>query len=657
MKYFSSTKNAVGQAMRLFMTRQQDALTACYAKDQMVHFRAVNLAQTLGASGLLIAAVMMALVFAEAGISDTASSAVVLPSLTLVLLIIVGCYYLVLKNRFELSRFLFMGIAFGATIGSVCLTGGFFGSPVLPVLIIPMIVAFCIYGGRTSIMIMLVAPIVLSLFALSGQIAGIDYPDISYQSLAVSDDVIVTAVTYGLIMLTLANLDKANIKFFESAQNLIQEKQVLAHTDFLTDLPNRRHFLNVLNQKKNNNFNNKSVVMNVVIDVNNFKDINDRHGHLTGDIVLRDIAASLRSLQSSSIMVARLGGDEFGLLGLFDTRKDAEKLLENCFNILPRTAKTDRGAIHISCSVGAYIARIADFDFNHSAQFADYALYQAKLSGGLHIFTPENRASIDAEKDVLETVKKCIEQEEIHSSYQLIQSLNERPPIVEVLLRIKDNNGTLLSPVVCLDATERLRLITEFTHIQLNSSILDVMAVSDQLRLAFNLSPAQLRDPLLVHTVKTIISETGFSPDRLILEISELTTLSSRLIDILKQLQKLGIKLAIDDFGAGHTGFQIFNHLDVDIIKADSSLLRVGQENEHEQFILAQICDFCQQFDIESVCEGIESKNIIPDLTLYGFDYFQGYALSRPDNLIVQLHNLKANRFMGAVQSRLEVAS
>jgi len=569
----------------------------------------------------------------------TSKYALVILSVALTGVAVFSSYRLLLAGKFNASRIIFLATTYLCITYFVFITGGFYHSVVMPVYIVPVVATFCIYGGRWSIIATILTPLILILLALTGEVLNITYPDYSHEGFAVPSSFLVWMGAYGMIVVGLIHAERSNGMFMRSAQKLIKEKQELAATDFLTGLRNRRDFILSAAKLRESYTSSDIYILMASIDVDRFKQINDSYGHLSGDNVLQAIGKSLKKIENEDTLVARLGGDEFGLFAILQDEESAIDLVNKLEEALPRKVMGADSQIDVSCSIGASYQHLHIYDVKYMITSIDYALYQAKakLGSWAHIFSKENAEEIQKNNETLFLVKDRFEKNEFLNHYQLMMPSSHQPAIVEALLRVHDNNRRIINPGICMEAINRLNLTAEFTERQIKSAILDVMAVSSNLWLACNLSPFQLRSAQIVSIIQKVLEETGFDSERLILEISELTSYCDNTILNLKKLKKLNVKLAIDDFGVGLTCFQIFNEIDIDIVKADRSLLSSGPENNLNRFILKQVAEYCQKFDVESVCEGVETDAMIAEMRNFGFDYFQGYGISRPSNLIEQM--------------------
>ena len=618
---------------------QSERLKSLYEKDHVRHFRAVTTAWILISLICLFVFVTALLFVFEHMKNGVNASAIITTTVAISGLLHGVCYKLLLSGKLDTARFMFMTLAYGSVISTICMTGGFLQSNITPCFIIINIISFCIYGGRISLILALVTPIAVIAMIWASNVFNLTYPNISHSDLPLSNQYLVGTVLYVLIITGLFHQDRSNIQFLKTAVSSIKKNRNLAATDYLTDLPNRRHFIQSVETLKHQHNSVDAIACLACIDVDNFKHINDSYGHVIGDKVLRRIASALKSLNTETLITARVGGDEFAIFSLLRAERDSHDLADKLETSLPAFIDTPKGRVNISCSIGVYSTPTSDFQFSGSAPYVDYALYKAKSNphSNLHVFTHENKIAIEKEKTIDAVIKERFESKNIQNHYQLMLASGSQTSIVEALLRVHDNDGNLISPPICMEAIERQGLTAQFTVWQLESAILDVMSVSGSLQLAFNLSPLQVKLPHLAATISGILSRTQFNPNRLIIEISELTAYSDLVITTLGQLKDLGVKLAIDDFGIGQTSFQVFNKVNIDILKADRSLLNSGPKYTLNRFILQQVSDYCKTFDVRSVCEGIETDHMLDEMRDFGFDYFQGYKISRPSNLVEQM--------------------
>jgi diguanylate cyclase (GGDEF)-like protein len=335
------------------------------------------------------------------------------------------------------------------------------------------------------------------------------------------------------------------------------EAKKLARHDPLTGLPNRRFFVETLGEVLlTTNSDSRSAVL--MLDLDGFKSINDAYGHAVGDQALIEFAQRISAIIRAGAVFVRIGGDEFAVI--VPNIKSLDDLTALARRIVTAVAEPILiGQISTSVGVGIGIA-IAPSDGmipEIMVQRADRALYRAKAEGRscIRFFEPDMDAHVERRVAIETELRAAVAAKTIVPYYQSLVAFEGRRVVgFEALARWKSDKFGWVAPDLFIKVAEEIGIISELGDQLLRQACLDARAWPPELTLAFNISAVQLRDPTIGLRVLAILAETGFSPRRLELEITE-----TALVDNIKiaqavtgQLRQAGVRIALDDFGTGY---------------------------------------------------------------------------------------------------------
>ncbi len=417
-----------------------------------------------------------------------------------------------------------------------------------------------------------------------------------------------------------------------------KEVEFLATHDPLTEICNRNHIHTKL--KELDPARHHALVF--LVDLDGFKMVNDGYGHAVGDELLRLVASRLLSEVGDDGIVARLGGDEFLILCKLKANQMHvlhEDLSQRILNSLSEPFVIDPYEIGLSASIG-----IAKFPTDTDQGLvllnqADLALYAAKRGGRNQSVTFVKKMTEGVQRRIIvtERLRNAVQEGEVSSFYQP-QYCAWTGALVgaEALARWTDAELGVVGPDTFIPIAEETGLIHELGEQLLRQACLDALGWEQPesggpLTLAVNLSPVQVMRGNVARMVKRILSETGFPPNRLEIEITE-----GVLIDdvqatrfLLDELSDAGITIALDDFGTGYSSLSYVRALPLSRIKIDRSFT-FEIEDPEAQSIVSAIVSLCDRLSLEVVAEGVESQNAMEVLRDLGCDVLQGYHLSRP---------------------------
>jgi len=419
----------------------------------------------------------------------------------------------------------------------------------------------------------------------------------------------------------------------------------LARTDVLTGLSNRRALLDSLDATLARAERARTNVAVVMIDLDRFKPINDRYGHLIGDLVLKEVARRLNATLRSGEQSARFGGDEFVIIMATPRNSNAPmRVIERVIAALAQPMEVDGLALRIGASAG--IAVYPD-DALNSAELmrrADVALYQAKKEGrGLALSYVTDMDEGMAERASLETeLSAAISTDQIVPYFQPLVDLKTGGPIgFEVLCRWKHPTRGLLAPADFIPIAEQKGLIGDLTFALLRSACIAARDLPAHMRIAINISPQLLEDAWLAEKIMAVLTEVGFAPQRLEVELTENALVNDleSVKRVITSLKNLGVSISLDDFGTGYSSLCYLSELPFDKIKIDRSFIRALDERPDAAKLVRAIVGLGHSLGVPTVAEGVETERVADYLRGIGCDAAQGwlYAKAAPADIVVEL--------------------
>lgn len=414
----------------------------------------------------------------------------------------------------------------------------------------------------------------------------------------------------------------------------------MAHYDSLTQLPNRILFHEFLKQRiAESKRRNKFALL--LIDIDDFKLINEKFGHPSGDELLKLVAQRLSQSVRESDFIARLGGDEFaiietGVCNLDDPDKLASRLAQEF------SAPFQLGAceITVTTSIGIALAPQDGRDANALLKHADLALYRAKTTGRAHYSFFDS--SIDAELEKIRAFQQDLMQAlplgQLCLFYNKLVGLRTSELAgYEALLRWQHPTRGLVSPAEFIPIAEESGLILPIGNWVLRTALSASKTWSPNLKVAVNVSVLQLRDPHFYDRLTEMLTEYGVSPERLELEITEsifLENAEEEALETLRRLRRHGVKIAVDDFGTGFSSLNYLRRLPFDRLKIDQSFVRDLPADQSSAMLVSAIIGLGKSFAMEVTAEGIETLEQLNFLKAAGCAEGQGYYFGKPAPLI-----------------------
>lgn len=429
-----------------------------------------------------------------------------------------------------------------------------------------------------------------------------------------------------------------------SAERAMQRSLAHAAThDDLTGLANRRHFETQIQDMIGAARDNDSRHGLLFVDLDRFKIVNDTAGHLAGDALLQEVARTMRSIVPVSDCLARLGGDEFAVLIENCDRQFASFVGEKLIDAITAIRFTWEGKVYeIGASAGVSQVDATTASVEAVLAEADVACYAAKAAGRgrVSVFLQDTGEAQRHMSDfrMAARIRETIESGRFVLYAQEIRSITApraRGRSLELLVRMLDDNGGVLTPDSFIPAAERFELMGTIDRWVLAKVITDfgssIMAVPD-LRVAVNLSANSLNDPTLWRYLADLFRKSRLSPSRVTLEITETAVINSFEVarDFIRAARSIGCRVSLDDFGSGLSSFTYLKSFDVDAIKIDGSFVHNMADSAYDRTVVRAINEIGRELGVDVIAERIEDEATLNELAELGVSHGQGYLFNQP---------------------------
>lgn len=407
--------------------------------------------------------------------------------------------------------------------------------------------------------------------------------------------------------------------------------------DSLTTLPNRSLLLDRLGHDINNARREDYQLCVLILDLDDFKEVNDTLGHIAGDKLLIEVGARIIKVLRDVDTVARIGGDEFSIL-LSRTNEEqgiitAQKVLAS----LRDSFKIENIDVSISASIGIAIYPLHANDVNTLLRYADIAMYVAKRNKlGFEVYNEEIDKHSITRLSLTQDFREALENNKLTLNYQPIFNLaNNKIVAVESLCRWHHHEHGYVPPENFIRLAEQTGLINTLTYWVLNESLRQLTEWHDirsDLTGAVNLSVSSFKDPEFIGEVRSALKKYNYPAEKLILEITESAMMENPLhaIEILTELSLIGIKLSIDDYGTGFSSMTYLKQLPVTDLKIDKSFIIGLEQDNNNDAIVRSTIELAHNLGLQVIAEGIETQVVNDLVKKYNCDMAQGFYLSRP---------------------------
>jgi diguanylate cyclase (GGDEF)-like protein len=431
-------------------------------------------------------------------------------------------------------------------------------------------------------------------------------------------------------------------------RGLARQISYQATHDALTGLINRREFEHRLQEALDTAHRGDSAHVLCYLDLDRFKSVNDNSGHVAGDAMLREIAKILRDAVRDSDTVARIGGDEFGMLLVGCPLDKARQIADDvCRAVRDYSFVWKDKIFSVGISIGLVELARDSGSIEEALAAADSACYVAKRQGG-HVAIYSARDEIFAretgEIHWLQTLQIALRDNRFELYFQRIIAsypANDEGPAMEVLVRLRNDLGEQLVPLEFLRAAERYRLIGLIDRWVVQTTLTGLgrgaIVIDPKRSIAINISGQTLADVQFLEFVVECLDSTGANPAQVCFEIAESTVVANfeqarRFVGV---LHGMGCRFALDDFGSGIGSFANLKNLAVDYLKIDGSFFKNLARDSVNQAMVSAMIRLARTLNFKVIAEQVEDASALDAARQIGVDYLQGYAIGRPERLLI----------------------
>ncbi|WP_171070334.1 putative bifunctional diguanylate cyclase/phosphodiesterase [Methylobacterium terricola] len=417
---------------------------------------------------------------------------------------------------------------------------------------------------------------------------------------------------------------------------LSEQNYRIANTDMLTEIGNRRRCFRDLEQALATARESGGLVSFAIIDLDGFKTVNDSHGHLVGDRLLRAMALRLQDIIAPHGDIYRLGGDEFAFIATGSA--DGDRLLEigqTVIDAVHTPIEVGDLRLLLGCSVGFATFPTMAETITELYDRADYALFNAKRTGRLKpvVFSQEHERDVREMALMERTLREADLDAEFFLTFQpIVDSHEDRTLLLECLARWQSPVLGFVSPGRFIVAAEQSGFISNLTPVLLRKALAAIKQWPDEVGISFNLSGHDIVASEKVLALIAILMQSGVSPRRVEFEVTE-TALMMNLDEALANIHRLkatGARISLDDFGTGYSSLSQIQKLPLDKIKVDGSFVRDLEKNEASRKIVSSVSALSRDLSLSCVVEGVETREQLDILQGIGCRLIQGYFYSKP---------------------------
>ncbi len=443
------------------------------------------------------------------------------------------------------------------------------------------------------------------------------------------------------------------IRDITERKSQVAELEYQATHDSLTKLPNR-HFLygQIKQMVEKNDWENQAFAL-IILDLDQFKAINDTLGHHMGDQLLKEVGYCLRHVGSEEDVVVRLGGDEFAMLIKNSSRPHVIEVVQNIQRILSQPFIIEGKSLTVGHSTGIALFPEHGLDEETLLRKADVAMYTAKSNGSGYAFYSEGLQQANLDQVMLMgQLRSAMKNGEIELYYQAKVDMETKIVAgMEALVRWRHPKRGLIFPDEFIPLVEQTGLVDSLTLYVLNEGAAQLRQWLDagfNITVSVNLSARNLQDEWLPEKLNEILTSHQVAPELLTLEITEsfIMTNPERAMKVLTELHDMGVELSIDDFGTGYSSLAYLKHLPVNEIKVDKSFVMDMLNDKNDMIIVKSIINLAHNLSLRVTAEGVETQEILEKLHEFKCDKAQGYLITRPlpsDQVLQALENTEWN--------------
>jgi diguanylate cyclase (GGDEF)-like protein len=415
----------------------------------------------------------------------------------------------------------------------------------------------------------------------------------------------------------------------------VRINEYMSEHDTLTDLPNRVLFRRTVQEALMSGARNGMTTMIAVIDLDRFKEINDTLGYANGDRLLQALGSRLQAHLGDVDALARLGGDEFGVV--LSNVASPEVMLQEFRDVIEGEINIGNLPLSVESNIGYVMAPEQGTDVDDLLQLADVAMYTAKIQHLSVVRYDESQNHYNASNLALVAeLRRAIDDNQLELHYQpKIRVRDGRVDAVEALVRWRHPSKGLLFPDSFIPLAEQTDLIDRLTTWVLQRALEDLSEFGpggEELTIAVNVSARNLGRAGFAGAIVEALDHAGVAPQRLFIEVTEtaLMTDPDRAAAVLSQLERSGVRVSIDDFGTGQTSLAYLSTLPIHELKIDRSFITDMIENSGHAAIVHSIVELGHNLGFSVVGEGVETLDVLAELSSAGCDVAQGYFFARP---------------------------
>jgi diguanylate cyclase (GGDEF)-like protein len=409
----------------------------------------------------------------------------------------------------------------------------------------------------------------------------------------------------------------------------------MARFDSLTGLANRFTFNEAL-RKACHSVNEQPFAV-LYIDLDNFKHINDSLGHDSGDRLLAAMAKRLNGFSRHGDLLARLGGDEFVVLHATGSEQSALDLAHRIINSMTAPFEIEGSTIYVTTSIGIAVAPEHGIDPMDVLRASDIALYAAKAAGRNNAtkFDPAMAEALCERREIENDLREACQTGRLFLHYQPIVDLaTGRAASCEALMRWKHPTKGMIPPDVFIPIAEQTGLIAEMGAWVIRQACMDAVNWPEHISVSVNISAFQFKDTKrLIDTVKDALLMSRLDPSRLELEVTESLLIEDRktTLEAIRALRRIGVRFALDDFGAGYSSLAYLARYPFSRVKIDRSFTQNVTSDTPSRSIIEAVCQLARRLGLHVVVEGIETEEQRREVEKLGAEQAQGYLFGRPE--------------------------
>ncbi|PZM13791.1 putative bifunctional diguanylate cyclase/phosphodiesterase [Rhizobium tubonense] len=510
------------------------------------------------------------------------------------------------------------------------ISGAFFGAVATNRIGRP-VTRFCKYGSSSALILAIVST---HFIGMAGLTINLD------PSIPLSPEIISGGIMTGIVCAVMAIILLLGASTYvidmQSTQAAVERYRHLALHDPLTNLPNRAAFNDHLAGLTNRPADMAAHVAVLCFDLDRFKEINDVHGHSAGDHVLRTVAERLGNAMQHGEFVARVGGDEFvAVMRDYFIRADARALAQRVLDEVTKPIEWNEHILFVGSSVGISTFPGQASNVDDLLSQADIAMYRAKstVSNTICFYDPSMDQAARERNALAIEMREGLKRGEFELYYQRQNDTVSREVVgFEALLRWLHPQRGMVSPVEFIPIAEKTGFIFELGEWVMRAACAEAASWKRPLRIAVNVAPQQLTDPRLPGLVHEILLESGLSAARLEIEITESSIISDHqyALHAIRQLKKLGVKVAMDDYGTGYSSLSTLQSFPFDKIKIDRAFIDGVVTSKQSAAIVRSTLILAASLDIPVLAEGVEREEHMEFLRNEGCLQVQGFLFGKP---------------------------